>query len=107
MTEPVRRTISIVDYNLRVNGATVPCMAAARDNQIWLAAPDPVLLADNSVGRLLFVVDGSKIRPAGGKLSATLQPVLRGRRAVSFTIRDIGDQKFTEPGKIPAAGLLP
>lgn len=104
---PAGRSMSIVDYNLRVNGATVPCMAAARDTQMWLAAPDPVLVTENSVARLLFVVDGSKIRPANGKLSATLQPALRGRRAATFVIRDIGDKKFTEPAQIPAAGLLP
>ena len=104
---PAGRSMSIVDYNLRVNGATVPCMAAARDTQMWLAAPDPILVTENSVARLLFVVDGSKIRPANGKLSATLQPALRGRRAAAFVIRDIGDKKFTEPGQIPKTGLLP
>lgn len=104
---PAGRSMSLVDYNLRVNGATVPCMAAARDTQMWLAAPDPILVTGNSVARLLFVVDGSKVRPADGKLTATLQPALRGRRAATFTIRDIGDRKFTEPGQIPEAGLLP
>ena len=102
-----RRALSLVDYNLKINGVTIPCVASARNTGFFVADPEALFLTENDVARLLFVVDGTAVKPVNGVLRAVLQPALRGRSSVSFTISDIGDRKFTEPAKIPAAGLLP
>lgn len=102
-----RRSVSLVDYTLRINGVTVPCFAVTRNGGLFVPSPEAVSLFENDTARLLFIVDGTRIKPVNGTLRAVLQPVLRGRAPVTFTITDIGDRKFTEPARIPAAGLLP
>ena len=102
-----RRSLSLVDYTLSINGASWPCVAAARNQEPFVSNPEALYSSGSDAARLLFVVDGAQVKPVDGTLTATLQPKLKGRSPVTFAITDLGSRPFTDPGKIPAEGLLP
>lgn len=102
-----RRSLSLLDYALSVNGVKYPCIAAVRNQEPFVANPEALYSSGDDAARLLFAVDGARVKPVDGVLTATLTPQLPGRRAVTFQITDIGNRAFTDPGAIPADGLLP
>jgi len=102
-----RRSLSLVDYTLSIDGVSWPCIAAARNQEPFVSNPEALYSSGNDIARLLFVVDGAQVKPIAGVLAATLQPKLKGRIPVTFQITDLGSRPFTDPGKIPAEGLLP
>ncbi len=101
-----RRSLSLTDYSLVVNGVTYHCIAAARGSEPFVVNPQALYASGNDLARLLFVLDGDRLKAVDGKLKATLKPKLRGRREVALTMTDLGDRNFTECDKIPADGTF-
>ena len=102
------RSISSLDYSLVINGVTAKCIAAALNMDPFVCSPATVYPAAADSVRLLFVFDGSKVPgPAAGKtVAAKLSSNLRSRSSVNINVSGLGNGKFTDTAKIPAAGLL-
>ena len=102
------RSISSLDYSLVINGVTAKCIAAALNMDPFVCSPATLYPDKADSVRLLFVFDGSKVPgPAANKtVAARLSSNLRGRSSVSINVLGLGNGKFTDTAKIPAAGLL-
>jgi len=105
-----RRSLSPLDYDLKINGATAKCLAAACNMEPFVCDLNGVPLhpENNDYVRMIFAFDGNKVKsPGKGKtLRATLLCNLKNRSKVTFNVTDIGNGNFTETTKIPAAGSL-
>ena len=103
-----RRSISPLDYDLVINGATSKCLSAVCNMEQFVSNPSVLYPENTDLIRMLFVFDGSRIKaPGKGKVvRATLRCNLKNRSNVTFNVTDLGNGNFTDTAKIPAAGSL-
>lgn len=102
------RSINPVDYSLVLGRTTVNCIAAALDMAPFVASPVTLSPGSSNYVRLLFVFNGAQTKvPALNKtMRVTLKSNIPGRSSLTFNITGLGNGKFTDVTKIPAAGLI-
>ena len=103
-----RRSISVVDYSLVINNVTAGCIAMASNQEPFVSAPTVLSPDPRDVVKMLFVFDGARVKGPGANktLRAVLKSNIRARGSLTINVTDLGSGKFTDPGKVPAAGLL-
>ena len=104
------RRISIHDYGIDFYGTVYPCIAIRKNSEAFSGSwKDTFIMEEKSTYTMLFILDAKefgadKKTSVSLTLKALFPPPELAQQKVEFKI--IGSQNFTEPKKIPAAGLM-